>query len=71
MSTPSDRVAKLLAKLDAAWAEFRQSYAGLSDEQLTQPGVSEAWSIRDTGGCSHRRPVCCFSYRTHTSCSVV
>lgn len=42
-----DRVTKLLAKLDAAWTEFQESYAGLSDEQLLQPGVTGEWSVRD------------------------
>jgi hypothetical protein len=48
MSTPRDRVAKLLATLDAAWTDFQQSYAGLAADRLLQPGVSEGWSIRDT-----------------------
>ena len=26
---------------------FNESYAGLSDAQLTQPGVTGAWSVRD------------------------
>ena len=43
-----DRVAKLLAKLEAAWTELQDSFAGLSDEQLVQPGVTGEWSVRDT-----------------------
>ena len=26
---------------------FNESYAGLSDSQLMEPGVSGAWSVRD------------------------
>lgn len=48
MPTTADRVAKILAQLDAAWTAFQQSYAGLTDEQLTQPGVAGDWSVRDT-----------------------
>jgi hypothetical protein len=48
LTTADTRVAKLLAQLDAAWTEFRESYAGLSDDQLVQPGVSDEWSVRDT-----------------------
>jgi hypothetical protein len=47
MSRANDRVAKLLNKLDAAWVEFQESYAGLSDEQLLKPGVTGNWSVRD------------------------
>jgi len=38
---------QLLQKLDQAWAEFKASYAGLSDAQLTMPGVSGDWSVKD------------------------
>jgi hypothetical protein len=38
---------RLLARLDAAWRAFTASYAGLSDAQLLEPGVTGAWSIRD------------------------
>jgi len=48
MRTADDRIAKLIDKLDAAWTEFHESYAGLPDEQLVQPGVAEEWSVRDT-----------------------
>ena len=41
------RLAKLLTKLDTAWAAFQASYAGLSDAQLTEPGVAGDWSVRD------------------------
>lgn len=47
MPTASDRVAKLLQTLDATWSEFQESYAGLSDAVILEPGVTENWSIRD------------------------
>ena len=31
---------QLLKQLDKAWAVFKESYAGLSDSQLTEPGVT-------------------------------
>ena len=37
----------LLARLDAAWRGFTQSYAGLSEAELLEPGVTEAWSVKD------------------------
>jgi hypothetical protein len=38
---------RLLKRVDAAWAAFTCSYAGLSEAQLLQPGVVGAWSVRD------------------------
>jgi hypothetical protein len=38
---------QLLQRLDKAWLEFKESYAGLSEAQLTEPGVTGAWSIQD------------------------
>jgi hypothetical protein len=38
---------QLLKRLDQAWAAFRQSYAGLSDAELIEPGVTGVWSVRD------------------------
>lgn len=38
---------QVLLKLDKAWVAFNQSYAGLNDEQMLQPGVMEDWSVRD------------------------
>jgi len=47
MGTTRDPTARLLAALDAAWNDFHASYDGLSDDELLEPGVSGAWSIRD------------------------
>jgi hypothetical protein len=38
---------QLLKKLDLAWAEVKKSYAGLSDSQATEPGVTGDWSVKD------------------------
>jgi hypothetical protein len=47
MSGRGDGVERLLRRLDAAWAAFEASYAGLSDAQLMEPGVEGDWSVRD------------------------
>jgi hypothetical protein len=38
---------QLLKRLAQAWRAFNDSYAGLSDAQLLEPGVTGAWSVRD------------------------
>jgi len=38
---------QVLRRLEAAWAEFEDSYAGLSDAELLMPGVQGRWSVRD------------------------
>jgi hypothetical protein len=38
---------QLLKKLDLAWSEVKESYAGLSDSQVTEPGVTGDWSVKD------------------------
>jgi hypothetical protein len=38
---------QLMKKLDKAWLEVKASYAGLSDSQLTEPGVTGNWSVKD------------------------
>jgi hypothetical protein len=42
-----DFMNKVLKKLEKAWAEFKESYAGLSDSQLTEPRVTGNWSVKD------------------------
>jgi len=39
---------QFLNKLDQAWAALAASYAGLSDAQLAQPGVTGDWSVKDS-----------------------
>jgi hypothetical protein len=38
---------QLLKRLDKAWVAFNESYAGLSDSELMEPGVTGAWAVRD------------------------
>jgi hypothetical protein len=47
MATSVDRADRLIEKLDAAWNDFRDAYAGLSDEELLEHGVVGDWSVRD------------------------
>ena len=47
MTSHEDKVRKLLKKLDAAWTAFQESYAGLPDSRLMEPGVMGDWSVKD------------------------
>jgi hypothetical protein len=38
---------QLLEKLDKAWREVKESYAGLPEARLTEVGVTEEWSVKD------------------------
>jgi hypothetical protein len=38
---------QLLKRLEKAWTAINESYDGLSDAQLTEPGVMGNWSVRD------------------------
>jgi hypothetical protein len=38
---------QLLEKLDQAWAEIKESYAGLSGSQMTELGIAGDWSVKD------------------------
>jgi hypothetical protein len=38
---------ELLQRLDKAWVAFRTSYLGLSEPELSAPGVVGNWSVRD------------------------
>src|SRR5437588_11906423 len=38
---------QVLKRLEKAWATFQESYAGLSDPQLMEPGVMGEWSVKD------------------------
>jgi hypothetical protein len=37
----------VLARVDAAWTAFKESYAGLPRAQMTESGVTDSWSIKD------------------------
>ncbi len=38
---------QVLNKIEKAWTVFKESYAGLTAEQLVEPGVTEDWSVKD------------------------
>jgi hypothetical protein len=38
---------QLLKRLNKAWSDFQESYAGFSDSQLLVPSVTGKWSVRD------------------------
>jgi hypothetical protein len=38
---------QVLQRLDTAWADFEESFAGLTESQLLIPGVQGGWSVRD------------------------
>lgn len=38
---------QLLRRVEKAWRAFQGSYAGLSDSQMMESGVTKAWSVRD------------------------
>lgn len=38
---------RLLKQLDKAWTALKESYAGLPDSQLAEPGVMDNWSVKD------------------------
>src|SRR5438067_12542038 len=38
---------QLLKQLEKAWTAIKESYVGLSDSQLTEPGVMGDWSVKD------------------------
>jgi hypothetical protein len=38
---------KLIKKLDQTWTDLIDSFAGLTDAQMTEPGVTGEWSLKD------------------------
>ena len=38
---------QLLNKVDKAWISLKESYAGMSEAQMMEPGVMGEWSVRD------------------------
>ena len=38
---------QLLKRLEKAWAAIKESYAGLSDAQMVETGVTGNWSVKD------------------------
>jgi hypothetical protein len=38
---------QLFDRIDRRWQEFNDSYAGLSNDDMLIPGVTEEWSVKD------------------------
>ena len=38
---------QLLKRMDEAWNALEASYAGLSDAEMVEPGVTGTWSVKD------------------------
>ncbi len=38
---------QLLRKIEKAWAALQASYAGLGETEMTRPGVTGDWSVKD------------------------
>ena len=38
---------QVLKRLNEAWLDLKESYAGLPDSRLLEPGVTGKWSVRD------------------------
>lgn len=43
----ADQRTKLLERLDAAWSALTAACNGLTDAELTEPGVTDDWSVKD------------------------
>ena len=39
---------QLLKRIDKVWQALQESYSGLSDTELVEPGVTGVWSVKDT-----------------------
>ena len=47
MATKKGPTSRLLEQIDREWAGFMESCDGMSDAQLTEPGVMGTWSVKD------------------------
>ena len=47
MGVKPDPSARLLDRIETAWAAFNASYAGLAGTDLVEPGVAGDWSVKD------------------------
>jgi hypothetical protein len=46
MSTPPSKE-DLISAIKASWAELNEVIAALDDDQMLQPGVQDAWTVKD------------------------
>ncbi len=47
MAVGEGQAKRLRQRIEAEWRALQESYAGLSDARLTEPGVAGAWSVKD------------------------
>ncbi len=47
MGADTNSRSRTLAKLDREWSAFRESWAGLADDQIEEPRTLGDWSIKD------------------------
>lgn len=43
----NQRIERLVQRIDVAWADLQESYAGLTDRRMMEPGVMDGWSVKD------------------------
>jgi hypothetical protein len=47
MGTKRGQTSRLLKQIDRAWAAVLESFDGMSEAQLMEPGVMGTWSVKD------------------------
>lgn len=47
MSTDRNDISEMIERIDDAWRDLFASFEGMTDDDMLQPGVTEAWSVRD------------------------
>ena len=47
MAIGDNPIDKLLKRIEIEWAALKESYAGLPDARLTEPGVAGDWSVKE------------------------
>lgn len=47
MAGISERAGGVRRQIEAAWADLRDSWAGLTDGELAEPGAAGPWSVKD------------------------
>jgi hypothetical protein len=50
VANTSSSAQRILRRLDHAWTTFTESYAGLSEAELTEPRTIGEWSVKDVIG---------------------
>ena len=47
MTTDDTQLATIVDRIEERWTAFLHSWSGLTDQQMREPSVTEAWSVRD------------------------